>query len=123
MPTLASASLTAAERRVLERLVELLAREYGDQLQSVWLYGSRARGEPPHDESDVDVLVILRREDREAQLRAIELLNRAADADGINPVLFSVKVFDADWLAGWRAIKSFFIQDVDRDSIVLEGRA
>ena len=38
-------------------------------------------------------------------------------------MLFSVKVLDAAWLAGRRAIESFFIQDVDRDKIVLAGRA
>ena len=47
MPTVAETSLTALERATLERFVELLERALGDDLGSVWLYGSRARGEPP----------------------------------------------------------------------------
>ena len=41
---LAPASLTHAERRVLERLVERLRDELGSDLHAIWLYGSRARG-------------------------------------------------------------------------------
>lgn len=48
MASLADASLTAEERRVVERLVELLREEFGPDLHAVWLYGSRARGEPPY---------------------------------------------------------------------------
>ncbi len=31
-------------------------------------------------------------------------------------------VFDDEWLAGRRAIQSFFMQEVDRDKVVLAGR-
>lgn len=55
---LAQASLSDAERRVLTRLVPRLEAELGDELQAIWLYGSRARGEPPHDESDIDLMLI-----------------------------------------------------------------
>lgn len=56
MPTLADASLSEGERRTLVRFVELLGAELGGELRSVWLDGSRARGEPPHDESGNVVL-------------------------------------------------------------------
>ncbi len=35
---------------------------------------------------------------------------------------FSLQVFDEDWLAGRRAIESFFIREVDRDKVVLAGQ-
>ena len=42
---------------MLEHLVAALRSEYGEDLYGLWLYGSRARGERTHDESDIDVLV------------------------------------------------------------------
>jgi lipoprotein NlpI len=55
---LAPASLTDAERRVVERRVTLLRDELGSDLHAIWLYGSRARGETPHPESDIDLMVL-----------------------------------------------------------------
>jgi predicted nucleotidyltransferase len=82
MAVLAHAALDEREREVLDRLVRALVEEYGDDLDGVWLYGSRARGERPHDESDVDVLVVMRsdRDDR----ALIPLLWRVLDELG-NP--------------------------------------
>ena len=115
-----SATLADTERSTIERFVELLERRLGDRLVSAWLYGSRARGEQPHPESDVDVMVVTR--DGSSDRQAVhELLFEAAELEGANPLGFSVKVVDPDWLAGRRRIESFFIQEVDRDKVVLAG--
>jgi hypothetical protein len=50
--SLATASLDAAERRALQKLVGLLRRRIAEDLDAVWLYGPRVRGEPLRDESD-----------------------------------------------------------------------
>ena len=121
MTSLTTASLSAGERRVLERLVELLKAEFGDDLRSVWLYGSRARGERPGPDSDVDLLVVSTRGRFEDDLRVITLLGDAAEAEGANPAVFSTKVYDPDLIAQRREIRSFFMQEVDRDKIVLFG--
>lgn len=118
---LAAASLTDLDRRVVERLVERLRDELGDDLRAVWLYGSRARGEAPRPESDVDVLVIADGGDGRYGLKAHNLTHEAAEAEGASPVWYSVYVHDPDWLRGRREIRSFFIQEVDRDKIVLYG--
>lgn len=55
---LATATLSDLERRTVRRLVAALESALGEDLLAVWLYGSRARGEQPHAESDVDLLVI-----------------------------------------------------------------
>src|SRR3954453_17103084 len=62
MPALIDAALDAQERELLDRLITALVEEYAADLDAVWLYGSRARGERPHDESGIDVLVITRSE-------------------------------------------------------------
>jgi predicted nucleotidyltransferase len=118
---LAKASLTPAERRAVERLVRLLEEEFGPHLRGVWLYGSRARGERPGDDSDVDLIVVSTREGPGDQRRAIELAIAAALAERANPASLSVKLYDPALVAQRREIRSFFIQEVDRDKIVLAG--
>ena len=123
MRSLAEASLDERERRVVERLLELLHAEFGPDLRAVWLYGSRARGEEPEADSDVDLLVVSSRGDRDDDLRVIELVFQAAAAEGANPAAFSTKVYDPELVARRRRIRSFFFQEVDRDKIVLAGEA
>ena len=57
-------------------------------------------GEPPHDESDV----VGTPPSWRARTRS------------------PVQVVDPDWIEGRRGIESFFIQEVDRDKLVLAGK-
>ncbi len=118
---LAPASLSHAERRVVERLAELLRDALGSDLHAIWLYGSRARGETPHAESDIDLMVIADGGDRRYGMKSIELVNAVAGAEGVSPVWYSVFIGDPEWLRGRREVRSFFIAEVDRDKIVLCG--
>jgi predicted nucleotidyltransferase len=115
-----AAELTESERRVVERFASRLEDELGDDMRALWLYGSRARG-AAHPESDVDLLLIADGgRDRYGRL-AGDLGEEAAIAEGDSPFNYSVHVHDPEWLRGRRAIESFFIQEVDRDKIVLAG--
>ncbi len=120
---LAKAALSARERRVVVRFVDRLRDELGPDLIAVWLYGSRARGERPHADSDVDLLVIAEGDGERRQRLALELSEAAAIAEGESPFTYSVHVYDPDWLRGRREIESFFIAEVDRDKLVLAGSA
>jgi predicted nucleotidyltransferase len=115
-----AAQLTESERRVVERFVSRMDNELGDDLRGLWLYGSRARG-AAHPESDVDLLVIAEGgRDRYGRI-AGDLSEEVAIAEGESPFNFSVHVHDPEWLQERRAIESFFIQEVDRDKVVLAG--
>lgn len=105
----------------MERLVGRLREELGEDLRAVWLYGSRARREEPHDESDIDLMVIADGGHERYWTKAFELTNEVADAEGVSPVWYSVFVSHPEWLRGRREIRSFFIAEVDRDKIVLYG--
>lgn len=105
---------------MVERFASRLDSELGRDLRALWLYGSRARGRA-HSESDVDLLVIADGgRDRYGRL-AGDLSEEAAIAEGESPFNYSVHVHDPEWLQGRREIESFFIQEVDRDKIVLVG--
>jgi predicted nucleotidyltransferase len=119
MAVLADANLDERERELLDRFVAALEQEYGHDLDAVWLYGSRARGERPHDESDIDVLVVTRSERDDKPL--IPTLWRVLDELGNPSVIVDPRQRSRAWVADRRAIDSFFLRDVDRDKIVLYG--
>jgi predicted nucleotidyltransferase len=115
------ASLDEPRRRALESLTDELCKELGEDLVSLWLYGSRARGEEPKPESDIDLLLVTRRGDGDWQ-RAYRVLYEVADRERISPVEFSLKLVDPDWLQERRAIDSFFVRELERDKLVLAGQ-
>jgi uncharacterized protein (UPF0332 family)/predicted nucleotidyltransferase len=119
MATLATPSLDAREQDALDTLVEDLERLLGDELHAVWLFGSRARGEEPHEDSDVDLLVVTEAERGDPRLQ---------DARRDWPVPFrsdlprlSMIVVSPEWVAENRAIEDFFLREVERDRVVLAG--
>lgn len=124
---LAAAALSDSERRTVERIVGSLQNELADDLRAIWLYGSRARGDAAIDEtdpdlrSDIDLMVIADGGKRRYDAKVQELAYRTAVEAGESPVWYSVFVFDPEWLQGRREINSFFIQNVDRDKLLLAG--
>jgi predicted nucleotidyltransferase len=120
MAVLADASLSVQERRVVEGFVQRLLEERVP-LEAVWLYGSRARGEAPRPESDVDLMVLVADRGREKQ-RVRRLLYDAAEAASANPAFFSAQVWDERWLADRRRIESLFLQELERERIVIYPR-
>jgi len=121
--TLDQASLSDAERDALERLVGLLERHFGEELHGVWLFGSRARGEPPHEESDIDLLVVVANDRSwEVGMQVQRLIDQATEGTGVSPSWFAAHLYDLELVANRREIRSFFMQEVDRDKIVLTGK-
>lgn len=61
------ARLSPDDRRAVEWFRNDLRAEYGDRIRDLRLYGSKARGDD-HDESDIDILVLLDVSDSETDL-------------------------------------------------------
>ncbi len=105
---------------MLDRFVAATKDRLGEELISVWLFGSRARGEATGPLSDVDIMVVTRA-GRQHDDWLWDLASRLAEDEGLHPYLPQVVVWDAEWLAHRREIRSFFVQEVDRDKIPLHG--
>ncbi len=124
MATLADTSLTSDERALLHRFVVELDSRLGEELHAVWLFGSRARGEPARGaDSDVDILVLVDDASWGGKGRVHAALDAAARELGLDALAwsFSVHINTLQWLAQRREIGSFFIAEVDRDKVVVCG--
>ena len=125
MSSLGNASLGVEERALLEGFVQELDARLGGELHGVWLFGSRARGERPSRESDVDVLVLVEDASWERKTAIHDTLQEVALGLGLQALTwsFSVHINTPAWLAQRREVESFFVAEVDRDKIVLGGTA
>ncbi len=121
-PSLATASLEAAERRALERFVGLLRERFAEELEAVWLYGPRARGTPAGDESELRLLVLLRDSSRRDRATALDLLWQAAEAESATESYFSIRIADRAAPERRRAIDEFLAREVEPDGIALFAR-
>jgi predicted nucleotidyltransferase len=121
MTALAETSLLADERELIERFVEKLRLRLKGELHAVWLFGSRARGEEPSQESDVDLLVLVDDASWDGRMLVRKVLDDAARELDLEALTwsFSVHVHTPDWLAQRREIRSFFISELDRDRVLL----
>jgi predicted nucleotidyltransferase len=106
--------LTAAEQAALTRFKAALQALLGDNLVSLRLFGSRARGEGT-DESDLDVLVLVHRKDPTLCRRIVDA---ALDVDlaydtNVAPAIFTTSEYDLN-----REYRTPFYRNVEA-----EGRA
>jgi predicted nucleotidyltransferase len=124
VPALTDTSLSGDERALVELFVEKLHTRLGAHLHTVWLFGSRARGEQPSAESDVDVLALVDDASWDGRMLVRKVLDDAARELALDalPWSFSVHVHTPAWLAQRREIRSFFIAELDRDKVVLGGQ-
>jgi predicted nucleotidyltransferase len=124
MSALSETSLSVEERALIERFVEALHVRLEGRARAVWLFGSRARGERPSAESDVDMLVLVDDASWDARMLVRRILDDAAHELGLDALTwsFSIHVHSPAWLAQRREIKSFFIAEVDRDKVIVGGR-
>jgi type I restriction enzyme R subunit len=117
---IAAASLTEVEREAVEGFVERVRASLADDLEAIWLYGSKARGEAT-EESDVDLLVLARGGRQRHREVVAGIARELEKLSGDGRAVLSTTVQDRDWLAERREIEDFFVRDLDRDKIVLFG--
>jgi len=108
-------ALTSTEREALTRFKGALVPLLGDDLVSVRLFGSRARGDGT-SESDLDVLVVLRRKDVATCRVIVEAALDVGLAYGANvaPTVLTVREYDRD-----RECGAAFYRNVEQDAVAL----
>ena len=103
-------------RRSVEEFVRRALERYGDEIESIILFGSVARGEGKED-SDVDVLVIW----KEDKLEGWDVLEDIAmDILLEYRQLISIKIIYPKEYSGMVNIGSSFIQNIKKEGVVIE---
>lgn len=67
------------------------------------------------------MLVVVREADWRREHEVMDVAWDAVEEASVNSAYFSVMVGTPEWIEGRREIRSFFLQEVDRDKIVLYG--
>jgi predicted nucleotidyltransferase len=109
--------LTDKERRVVIEFVDKMRERFGDQVLSIVLFGSRARGEAGTD-SDMDILVVMSDTDLEMS-REIRYL--AVDVWLEHDIYLSTRVWS---LAHWHKLEelqTLLYRNIRQDGISLWG--
>ena len=117
-PGIIDVSLDPVRRQLLGRLVGELRRNLGDRVGSVTLYGSFARGDP-HEESDIDLLVLLRDEPTDADRLLAARLAVEVEASSNACFVPSVILLAERRFAELRERELRFALDVEREGIRL----
>ena len=108
-------ALTPAEQEALRRFKSALQALLGDNLVSLRLFGSRARGEGTR-ESDLDVLVLLRRKD---DVLCRSIVEAALEADltydiNLAPTILSVSEYEQN-----AEYHTPYYRDIEREGLPL----
>ena len=112
------AHLTANERAALAALVDRLRQRYGDDLLRVVLFGSKARGDFD-DESDLDVLIVVRMPDDNYWKHWNEIVDGTYDLELDYGVVFSFLIRDESDYARMRQWNLLINRNIEQDGIDL----
>lgn len=113
--------LTATERAALTAFVNRLRQCYGDDVLHVTLFGSKARGDSG-DESDLDLLVVMRMEDGDYRKYWNEIVDIAWDIELAYDVVTSLVIKDEVGYAKMRDHQLLLARNIERDGIELWTR-
>ena len=108
-------SITIAYEKIVAHLTERLVEDLGDKIESIVLYGSVARNEA-HEDSDIDILVVTRDDDRKLYDRISKIRTRI-DLD--NNTLTALVQMSRNELERYLKLGSPFMESVAEEGVVL----
>ena len=112
------ARLTPDERAGLYTFVDRLRQRYGDDLLRVRLFGSKARGDF-HDESDFDLLIVLRIGSGDYRRRWNELVDLASDIQLTHGIIISFVLKDESNYARMQRDGLLLARNIEQDGVDL----
>lgn len=106
-------NLLPNEKKAVREFLTAMSLDYGEAIQSVSLFGSKARGDWAQD-SDVDILLVVAGDDRQIRREMIHLLS---EVELKYDVLLDVRVISAERWQYYADIKAGLYQNITRDAV------
>lgn len=106
-------SLTATERSAIEMFVRAVDRRFPEQVLSIQLFGSRARGDATPD-SDMDLLVIMMNPNPEARRTIRDL---AVDVWLTHGIYLSTRIWSEADRRQHAAMQSGFYRNLQQEAV------
>lgn len=110
--------LTPNEQDGLVTLTSLLSQRFGEDLLLVTLFGSKVRGDFD-SESDVDILIVIRMQEKEYWQYWNEIVNIAWEVEATYNLVFSLVIKNEQDYAVMRKQPSLLARNIEQDGIVL----
>lgn len=107
--------MASAYKKTVAQLREKLVEDFKDKIESIILYGSVARGEA-HEESDIDILIVARNDDRKFYPRISQIRTRI---DLNNNTLTTLIHTSKNELEQYVKLGSPFIENVIKEGVIL----
>jgi len=107
--------LSKTEKRVIDAFVRALKEKLGDEIVSIRLFGSKARGDFYQD-SDIDIFILVKEKKRPV---IDELDEIAANCVFHYDLPLSPVVYDMFEYRKNKELRSFFFENVEKEGILL----
>jgi predicted nucleotidyltransferase len=107
--------LNKTEREVIGSFVKELRGKLGDEILSIHLFGSKARGDFLED-SDIDIFVLVREKTPDVRGKLAEI---TTDYDIEYGLPLSIVLYDLFEYGKNKELGSFFFESVEREGIAL----
>ncbi len=103
------------ERVAIEECIAHLYRAVGDRLISIWLFGSKARGDSDSD-SDIDLLAVIQTRDWDVW----HIIRRIAARQSLeHDVLFNVHIVDLAYWNDETKYQATLWREIQHDGVLL----
>ena len=108
-------SLSDLENKVLHGFIKYLTNLYPEQIVSIELFGSKARGYAQHD-SDIDILIIVK--DRNSIDRN-KIYDYVLDAELNHGIDISLKIYNKDDFDQLVKLNVPFVSNIQKEGVIL----
>jgi len=110
-----SGYLNKVERESIGSFVKELREKLGDEILSIRLFGSKARGDF-YEDSDIDIFILVKEKTSDVRSKVAEI---AANYDLEYGLPLSTVLYDLFEYGKNTELGSFFFENVDREGIAL----
>lgn len=107
--------LNKTEREVIYSFAKELREKLGDEILSIWLFGSKAKG-AFHKDSDIDVFILVKEKTPVIHNKLAEI---TANYDIEYSLPLSTVLYDLFEYRKNKELGSFFFENVEKEGIVL----